>query len=48
MDNLQLYWERLVSFAPAIVESLGETSIMMGFAMVAAIIFGLPLGTVNF
>lgn len=48
MSNLQIYWERLIDFLPDIIESLGETSIMMGFAMVAAIIFGLPLGTVLF
>lgn len=48
MNNLQVYWERLLDFMPDIIESLGETGIMMGFAMIAAIILGLPLGTFLF
>ena len=48
MSNLQVYWERLIDFMPDIIESLGETGIMMGFAMIAAIILGLPLGTLLF
>lgn len=48
MNNLQVYWERLLDFMPDIIESLGETGIMMGFAMIAAIILGLPLGTLLF
>lgn len=49
MDNapytFQTYLERLAEFAPALLESLQETAIMMGFSMVAAILLGLPLGT---
>lgn len=48
MNNLQIYWERLIEFTPDIIESLGQTGIMMGSAMVAAIVLGLPLGTVLF
>lgn len=40
--------DRLIDFGPEIYESLIETSIMMGFAMVSAILIGLPLGTILF
>ncbi|MFA7745377.1 methionine ABC transporter permease [Salinicoccus roseus] len=40
--------ERVVEYAPRLFESLYETGIMMAFAMVAAILLGLPLGTLLF
>ena len=40
--------ERVVEYAPRLFESLYETGIMMVFAMVAAILLGLPLGTLLF
>lgn len=40
--------ERLIDYWPPLVESLGETGIMMAFAMLAALLFGLPLGTLLF
>lgn len=39
------YSQRLIEYGPKIVESLGETGIMMFFSSLAAIFFGLPLGT---
>lgn len=44
----QTYLERLIEFGPAMIESLGETSIMMFFSVIAAIFLGLPLGTYIF
>src|SRR5690625_3976467 len=44
----QTYLERLVEFWPAMMESLGETGIMMIFSVIAAILLGLPLGTFIF
>ncbi|MGO4928547.1 methionine ABC transporter permease [Fundicoccus sp. Sow4_D5] len=46
--TLDLYLERLIDFAPKIWESLQETSIMMGLGSAAAILLGLPLGTLLF
>ena len=40
------YVERLMEYIPKLTESLNETSIMLGFASIAAILLGLPLGTV--
>lgn len=40
--------ERLVDITPALLDSLAETGIMMFFAMAAAILIGLPLGTFLF
>ncbi|WP_271397569.1 methionine ABC transporter permease [Salinicoccus roseus] len=40
--------ERVIEYAPRLFESLYETGIMMVFAMVAAILLGLPLGTLLF
>lgn len=40
--------DRLIDFGPEIYESLIETGIMMVFAMIAAILVGLPLGTILF
>lgn len=49
MSNaLEIYLESIIDYAPSLVESLYETGIMMGFAMVAAILLGLPLGTLLF
>ena len=44
-DIIEEYVSRVVEFWPALFESLWETGIMMGFAMTAAILLGLPLGT---
>lgn len=44
-EALQVYIERIIEYTPRLVESLYETGIMMTFAMVAAILLGLPLGT---
>ncbi|MCG7331333.1 methionine ABC transporter permease [Salinicoccus roseus] len=48
MISLSLYTERVIEYAPRLFESLYETGIMMVFAMVAAILLGLPLGTLLF
>nr|WP_275431551.1 ABC transporter permease subunit [Salinicoccus roseus] len=45
---MSLYTERVIEYAPRLFESLYETGIMMVFAMVAAILLGLPLGTLLF
>lgn len=42
------YLERLVEFWPGMIESLGETGIMLLAAVIAAILLGLPLGTFIF
>lgn len=42
------FLERLIEYLPRIYDSLVETGIMMGFAMTAAILLGLPLGTILF
>lgn len=42
------FWERVQEYWPKLWESLGETSIMMGFASLAAILLGLPIGTLLF
>ncbi|MCD2138515.1 methionine ABC transporter permease [Salinicoccus halitifaciens] len=47
-DTFQEYITRVIEYWPALFESLWETGIMMGFAMVAAIALGLPLGTLLF
>lgn len=41
----EIYIERLIDFAPKLFDSFVETAIMMGFASAAAILIGLPLGT---
>lgn len=41
----ETYLQRLLEFAPKILDSFMETAIMMGFASTAAILIGLPLGT---
>ncbi|WP_080145750.1 methionine ABC transporter permease [Marinilactibacillus piezotolerans] len=47
-DFLSTYLERVSEFAPRMIESLGETGIMLSFAMIAAILLGLPVGTLLF
>ena len=47
-DSMEIYLERVIDHAPNLIESLYETAIMMGFSMVAAILLGLPLGTLLF
>lgn len=44
-DIVREYIVRVMEFWPALFESLWETGIMMVFAMTAAILLGLPLGT---
>lgn len=44
----QSYFERLLEYGPEMIESLGETGIMMFFSVIAAILLGLPLGTYIF
>lgn len=47
-ETIQVFLERLVEYAPRLIESLQETGIMMIFAMIAAILIGLPVGTLLF
>lgn len=47
-EAFQLYIERLIEYAPRLIESLQETGIMMIFATIAAILIGLPIGTLLF
>lgn len=47
-QELLLYLEKLQEFLPHIIESMGETGIMMFFSILAAILLGLPLGTLLF
>lgn len=47
-EHLLLYLHRLQDFLPVILESMGETGIMMFFSILAAILLGLPLGTLLF
>ncbi|HZK23149.1 MAG TPA: methionine ABC transporter permease [Atopostipes sp.] len=46
--TFELYIERLIEFSPRMIESMGETGIMMVFSVLAAILLGLPLGTYIF
>lgn len=48
MIFLAFDWEPIIDLWPNLVESLGESGIMLGFASVAAILIGLPLGTLLF
>lgn len=48
IDVVEIYFQRVVEFWPALMDSLGETSIMMFFSVVAALLIGLPLGTFIF
>lgn len=47
MNNevVQIFLERLIEYWPKLWESLQESGIMLGFAAIAAIILGLPVGT---
>lgn len=47
-EALQTYAQRVLDYTPAMIESLGETGIMMLLSTLAAIILGLPLGTFIF
>ncbi|MDN6625907.1 MAG: ABC transporter permease [Pisciglobus halotolerans] len=47
-ETVSQYINRVIDYAPRLMESLSETGIMMAFAMVAAIALGLPLGTLLF
>lgn len=44
-SSWEIFLERVVKYWPKLIESLGQTGIMMAFAAVAAILIGLPLGT---
>ncbi|MBZ6527399.1 ABC transporter permease [Aerococcaceae bacterium DSM 111021] len=44
-ESLSQYFERVIDFAPKLIESLQETGIMLGLASIAAILLGIPLGT---
>lgn len=44
-EPFSLYIERVIEFSPRLFESLWETGIMLFFAMVAAILLGIPVGT---
>lgn len=46
--TFEMYIERLIEFSPRMIESMGETGIMMIFSVLAAILLGLPLGTYIF
>lgn len=48
IDGFIVYIENVVSYLPKFIDSINETGIMMAFAMVAAIILGLPVGTLLF
>ncbi|GEK91962.1 methionine ABC transporter permease [Alkalibacterium kapii] len=45
VENVRLYLERVAEYLPRMLESLGETGIMLFFAMLAAILLGIPVGT---
>src|SRR5690554_3472860 len=44
-EALSIYIERVIDYMPQLLESLGETGIMLFFAMLAAILLGIPVGT---
>ncbi|TVP92815.1 methionine ABC transporter permease [Alkalibacterium sp.] len=44
-ESLALYIERVIEFSPRLFDSLWETGIMLFFAMIAAILLGIPVGT---
>ncbi|MCC5895367.1 methionine ABC transporter permease [Alkalibacterium olivapovliticus] len=44
-ESISLYIERVIEFSPRLIESLWETGIMLFFAMIAAILLGIPVGT---
>lgn len=47
-ESINEYIVRVMEYWPDLFQSLVETGIMMGFAMVAAIVLGLPIGTILF
>ena len=47
-EALLTYSQKVIDYAPAMMESMGETGIMMLFSTLAAILLGLPLGTFIF
>ncbi|WP_059051122.1 methionine ABC transporter permease [Paenibacillus senegalimassiliensis] len=48
MFDLALMWESFVQYRFQIGEAIGETFIMVGIAMLAAVLLGLPTGTLLF
>lgn len=44
-DSISIYLERVIEFSPRLLDSLWETGIMLFFAMLAAILLGIPVGT---
>src|SRR5690625_3883680 len=46
--NMSSFIERFIEFYPPLLNSLKETGIMMFFSTLAALLFGLPLGTFIF
>lgn len=44
-EAIGTYVERVIEYFPRMLESLGETGIMLAFAMLAAILLGIPVGT---
>ncbi len=47
-ETIQIYLERMIDYGPSMLESMGETGIMMFFSILAALLLGLPLGTFIF
>ncbi|EOS55676.1 D-methionine transport system permease protein [Paenibacillus barengoltzii J12] len=45
MDFLMMMWEGFVQYRSQIGEAIGETFMMVGIALLAALLIGLPLGT---
>lgn len=45
MDFLMMMWEGFVQYRSQIGEAIGETFMMVGVALLAALLIGLPLGT---
>lgn len=44
-DSISIYLERVIEFSPRLLDSLWETGIMLFFAMLAAVLLGIPVGT---
>lgn len=47
-ETIQIYLERMIDYGPSMLESMGETGIMMFFSILAALLLVLPLGTFIF
>jgi len=45
LDFLMMMWEGFVQYRSQIGEAIGETFMMVGIALLAALLIGLPLGT---